>query len=221
MGKPDSITVVATHREEVRARHADIALSVMATSLYTGEAAFKKAKELAHVVGLLSAAGLPDGNITLLGIHAGRSSPIIGRSNTATYLLRVHCPDLDILPEILGVLTAQRTVAMDELVWRYADDKAIRAKWLDGCLADARERAKRIAAGLGVKALGVHSYMEKWIEPPDEQRRVSFAPVRVATAGKAAPDERRSDFPFPLVTTMQLELSVEVEFRVSPLGGTV
>jgi uncharacterized protein YggE len=211
---------VASHREEMRAKQADIMLSVMATALYTGEAAFKKAKELAQVVGLLTAAGLPDGNVTLLGIQAGRSSPIIGRSNTATYLLRVHCPDLDILPEILGVLTAQRTVVMDELVWRFADDKAVRAKWLDGCLADARERAKRIAAGLGVKALGVHSYFEKWIEPSDGQRRVSFAPVRASTTGNTTPDERRSDFPFPLVTTMQLELSVEVEFRVSPLSGT-
>jgi uncharacterized protein YggE len=219
MGKPDSITVVARHREEVRARQADIFFTAMAASLYTGEVALKKAKELAQIVGLLTAAGLDTTHIHLRGIQAERSSPNIGRESAAIYLLRVHCPDLDILPEILGVLTPQRSISMDHLEWQFADDRTVRAKWLDGCLTEAREKAKRIAAGLGVKVLGVHSFKETWTEPPEDQTRVLFVPGRGAASTIKSGSDRPGDMRFPLVITKEVLLSVEVEFRVSPLGG--
>ncbi len=215
MEKADTISVVTSHREEMRAQQAEIYLSAMASMLFTGDVALKKCKEVAQLISLLTAAGVKEEEITLRGIQAERNSPIIGRANTATYLLRVCCPDLERLPDILGVTTSQRTVAMDQLVWKFGDDAEMRSQWLANCLAEARRKADQMAAALGVKVLGVHSCNEKWNEPPDDQKRVAFGSGRAPISAKAV-GERNGEVGFPLVTTKQLELTIEAEFRVSP-----
>ncbi len=214
MEKPDTITVTVSHREEVRANRADIYLSAKASFLMTGNAAFKKVKELAHVVSQLTGNGVKEEEITLRGVLAERNSPIIGPANPATYLLRVHCPDLNRLPELLVIITAQRNVILDQLVWLFPDHPAEQAKWLTACLSQALEKARHIAANLGVKLLGVHSFNEKWTEPNDDQKRIQFSLPTGLPALKPGAD-RNTPITFMLVTTKQVEIDVEVNFRVS------
>jgi hypothetical protein len=214
MDKSDTITVAVSHREEIRAVRADIYLSAKASVLITGDAAFQKAKELAHVVSQLTGAGIKEEEITLRGVLAERTNPIIGPGNPATYLLRVHCPRLDRLPELLVVITAQRNVILDQLVWLFPDSPTEQAKWLTACLTQALEKARHIAANLGVKLLGVHSFSEKWIEPNDDQKRVEFSSSGGTPLPKGSTD-RNAPITIPLVTTKQVEIDVEVNFRVS------
>jgi uncharacterized protein YggE len=211
--KPDTITVVVSHREEIRADKADIYLTAKAASLVTGDAALKKAKEVAQVVTQLTAAGVDRDHIALRGVQGDRNTPIIGPFNPANYLIRVHCPELERLPDLLAIITAQRNVILDQLIWRFPDDEAVQARWLEACLASAREKAGRIAASLGVKLLGVHSLRETWTDPGDDQKRVLFNSTRAALA--KAGGERGTEISFPLVTTKQIEVQVEVVFRVS------
>jgi uncharacterized protein YggE len=214
MQKPDTLTVTTTHREEVRAHRADIYFSAKGSILVTTDAALKKTKEVAQVLHHLVGIGVKEEHISLRGVQGERNTPIIGSGNTASYLLRVHCPDLEKLPEILGTLTAQRNVVLDQLVWHFPDDPAAQAGWLAACLTGAREKAQQIATTMGVKLLGVHSLIEKWTEPADEQKRFVFSSLRPVPAVKPAND-RLPELNFPLITTKQVEVRVEVDFRVS------
>ncbi|MDB6109985.1 MAG: hypothetical protein JWR69_1735 [Pedosphaera sp.] len=214
MQKPDTITVVVSRREEVRAHRADIYFSAKGSILITADAALKKTKEVAQVLHQLAAIGVAEEHIILRGVQGERNTPIIGSANTASYLLRVHCPDLEKLPELLGTLTVQRNVVLDQLVWHFPDDAAAQARWLGACLAESREKAQQIAAAMGVKLLGVHSLVEKWTDPADEQKRFLFSAARAASTGKTA-NERLPELHFPLITTKQVEVRVEVDFRVS------
>jgi uncharacterized protein YggE len=214
MEKPDTISVVVSHREEIPASRADLYLSVKASFLMTGNAALKKVKELAQVITQLNQNGVKDDDITLRGVLAERSSPAIGPGNPAIYLVRVHCPNLEYLPQVLAVVTAQRSVVLEQMVWLFPDDTAVQAKWLAACLAQAREKARHIADQLGVKLLGVHSFTEKWTEPTDDQKRVQFSTATGAPVVKMSTD-RNSPITFLLLTTKQAEIGVEVNFRVS------
>lgn len=69
-------------------------------------------------------------------------------------LLRIQCTDLEKLADILGVITSQKNVTLDQLVWRFPDDAAVRAKWLDACLTEVKERGQQIAGALGSNAWG-------------------------------------------------------------------
>jgi hypothetical protein len=214
MQKPDTITVVVNRREEVRAHGADIYFSAKGSTLITADAALKKTREVAQVIHQLAAIGVDEKDIVLRGVHGERNTPIIGSANTASYLLCVHCPDLEKLPDLLGTLTAQRNVVLDQLVWHFSDDAAVQAGWLGACLSESRVKAQQIAAAMGVKLLGIHSLAEKWVDPADDQKRFHFSTTRAALAVKAGP-ERLPEVNFPLVTTKQVELRVEVDFRVS------
>jgi hypothetical protein len=52
--KPDTIKVTAFHREEISATHTDLHVTVKGSSVVSGDAALKKAKEVNQLVETLS-----------------------------------------------------------------------------------------------------------------------------------------------------------------------
>ena len=213
MEKPDTITVSVRRREEVRADRAEIYLSVTGASFVTGDAAIKKAKEVSQLVNELGAVGVNSDDIALRGVQASGNSGILGRSSTASYLLRVQCAELEKLADILGVITAQKNVSLDQLTWRYPDDSSVRAKWLMVSLAEAKEKGQQMAAALGVKLLGVHALTERCLEEEDQKHAHFPASGRAALGAK--PRKESIDLGFFLVTTKEVTVEVEAHFRVS------
>src|SRR6185437_2133667 len=87
-------------------------------------------------------------------------SGLLTKSSSATYTLRVRCNKLDTLADVLGAITSQKTVELQNLEWGYPDDEALRTGWLVKCAQRANERAKQLSEALGVKLLGVHRFGE-------------------------------------------------------------
>lgn len=217
MEKPDTITVTVSRREEVEANKVDIQVTIKGSSLVTGTAALKKAKEVAQLVSALAEVGLKDERVALKGIHAASSSGMLGRSTSATYQLHVRCDDLEMLADILGVVTSQKNARLDFLAWRYPDDKKLKNDWLQSCLNDANEKAKAVASILGVKLKGVHTFVEKWLDGEQGDRRLPQE-VRVGDFMKMARTRGESiDLGFPLSHSKLVELQLEAQFRVSEL----
>jgi len=212
MDQLDTITVIVGRREEVCADKADIYLSIDGPNFITGIAALKKAREVAQLVADLLARGVKDHDIALLGVLANQTAGAVGRNTPATYRLRIHCPNLELLSDTLGVITAHRTVTLETVAWRFPDEKLMEAKWLEGCLVSAKEKAAQIASALGVKLLAVHSLSEKWIETAPEPIATPAIPAASATGTGTRPVVNAG---FSLAITKQAEVQVEVKFRVS------
>jgi uncharacterized protein YggE len=216
MEKPDTITVAVTHRDEVGADKVDIHVTVKGTSLITGPAALRKAKEVSQLVSALEAVGIKDSDLKLKSVHAENSGGILSKFSLATYQLRIRCSALDNLAEVLGAVTSQKNARLDFLAWRYPDDKNLRNEWLRTCLEEAREKAAAIASTLGVQLLGVHSLVERWVDSEQGGRApLSEMPggVRVREMARAEP----IDLGFPLSHSKWVELQLEIQFRVSEL----
>ena len=214
MENPDTITIAITRREEVSADKVDVHVTVKGTSLVTGNAALKKAKEVSLLVGALREIGLNEDDISLRGIYTESSTGILGRSTSASYQICIRCKNLESLADILGVITAQKNARLDHLSWEYPDDHQAKSGWLQSCLAEAKEKAAGVASGLGVQLLGVHAFSEKWIDSEKGERPYLN---ELAGIGAVAFAKRAAvDLGFPLSHSKRLELQIEAQFRVSP-----
>lgn len=205
----DSITVTVSRHEEICADKADIYISVAGSAFITGSTALTKSKEVAQLMSELYSGGLiKASDVTLRGAQADSRNGFLGRGTLTTYLLKIHCPTLDSVADVLAIVTSQRSVTLDHLAWRFPDYKILEEKWLGSCLDNAKEKAAKIASSLGVKLLAVHSLSEKWLEHETKQH---VSPIARGDIPKTAPDE----LAFSLVMTKQLELRLEINYRIS------
>ena len=204
MEQPDTITIEVTDSEEVLADHVDLLVTVKGKSLFTGQEALRKAREIRELVEGLTGSGLPEADILLESVQADVSSGITGRHSSAIYRLRIRCQELEELPDVLGVITSQRNADLTRMMWRYSDLEGLQARLLEECLSKSKRKAERVAASLGVDLLAVHDFSEQLIDR--EAGMIPHPPVAVA-AGPA--------FRGRTVTKDALGLSVSHSKRVT------
>jgi uncharacterized protein YggE len=166
---PDVIVISARHEEDLAADRAELLVAVQGSSLVTGRAALRKAKEVAKLVEELEQCGVTQDEIGLEDIRAEVSSGILGKSSSATYRLRIRCGKLEMLPEILGAITSAKNARLEDVVWRYPDSAVQQAKWLESCIAWANTKAEAAAAAMGARLVGVHRLSEHGLDEPDNE----------------------------------------------------
>lgn len=206
-----TISTTATRRQEVVADKADLQVTVKGSSLVTGSAALKKAKEVNDLVTALLAAGVKEDEFSLRGIQVQSSSGVLTRTSSASYSLRVRCSRLDLLGDILGAISGQKNVSLDHLTWRYPDLKPMQKEWLDSCIAEAKERATHIAVALGVKLLALHSFSEVW---KDSEQMITRAPAPAGHVQALAEVTKRIDLGFDLSHSKMVEQRVDLTYVV-------
>ena len=175
--KPDTIKVSASHKEEIRASHADLYVTVKGSSLVSGDAAMKKAKEVNQLVEALTSLGLSPEAIHLQGVHIETSSGALLKSSSATYRLKVQCEKLEQLAELLDAIASQKNASLERIAWNYNEDEA-REHGLLTALEKAKSKAEKVAKSLGVKLLGVYDLIENNFD--EEMPYPQFAAMQAA-----------------------------------------
>jgi hypothetical protein len=201
--RPDTITIEVTEAEEMFADSVDLFVTIRGKSFFTGEEAFKKAKEVRELVEGLTEFGLSEKGILLQSIQADVSTGIIGKQSSAIYRLRIKCQKLDELADILGIITTQKNTDLGRMVWRYSNAEEFHEKLLEKCLMKSKQKAERVASALGVGLIGVHEFDDQVI---DTEASVLTQPV----AAKAS-----SAFKVGSVSQESLGLSVSHSKRVT------
>jgi uncharacterized protein YggE len=207
---PDVIAISARHEQTLTADRADLLVSVRGTSLVTGDAALHKAKEVAKLVQDLVAVGMAAADVVLEDVEAEVSSGLLGRSSAATYRLRLRCPQLDLLPDMLGIVTTSKNAELAHIHWRYPDDAATEARWLAAAIRAANLKAAAAAAALGARLVGVHRLH---VEPLGAHAPQMFA---ASFGGGGAPGMARKsvDLGVPLRSQKEAGVQVSVEYRI-------
>jgi uncharacterized protein YggE len=218
--EPDVLAITARYEEDVAADHADLLVTVEGSSLVTGRAALKKAKEVSALVEELERVGLSLEKIRLLGVRAEVSSGLLGSSSSAKYRLRIRCDDLERLPAVLGVVTGARNARLEELEWRYPESPERQARWLALAIAQANNLAAAAAGALGTRVVGVHRLIEQRL---DEGRLIRLSsPGAAMSRGRSTPVE----LGFELGNEKRMGVEVTVQYRVegfsppTPTSGT-
>src|SRR5215467_3521517 len=115
--KPDTIKISASQREEISANHADLFVTVKGSSVFSGDQAMKKAKEVSQLVEALTSFGLSPDAVHLEGVHIETASGALLKSSSAIYRLKVNCEKLDQLAEILDIIASQKNAALERIKW--------------------------------------------------------------------------------------------------------
>ena len=218
--RPNTIKVSEARRHEISADCADLHVAVKGTSLFTGAEALQKAREVAQLVRDLTDFGLPSGHIYLQGVHAEKYTGTLSRTSQARYSLRVHCADLQTLADLLGIITSQKNATLNFIEWGYPEEAARKEEWLQECIAQANQKAAKIASSLGVGLLGVYAFSEKYM---DDQRAFSgVAEEEMAFSRRTLTMARVSgeELGLEISHTKTVHVSVEVEYLVSGFDPT-
>jgi uncharacterized protein YggE len=219
MPEMDLITVDVSRSEEIAADHADLFVTIEGASLVTGGQALQKAREVAQLVAALGEAGISQDDIHLQGVSAQASSGALLKTSQATYRLRIHCARLERLADALGAVTSQKNTSLSRVVWGYPDEETLKDEWLADCARRAHARAGRVAAGLGVRLTGVHTFTERTSsDAPSGASRIDMETMAApAFARRRAVEERVSgeELGLEVSHTKRIEIRVRVEYRVS------
>jgi uncharacterized protein YggE len=207
--------VQVLHTAEVAADKADLRVTVSGTSFVTGTQAFEKAREVASLVQALDAVGVPQSEIHLEGVTANTSAGALLKTSQASYRLRIRCIDLDRLGDILGAITAQKHVDLQELQWGYPDGETMQEDWLHLCIARANRKAALIAKGLGVRLLGVQDFSEHF-SGPEESGAHTLSDTRMMRSRASEPPRVTSkELGLDIAHVKKVEMLVRVVYRIS------
>ena len=182
--KPDTIKVSASHKEEISANREDLFVTVKGSSVFSGDQAMKKAKEVNQLVEALPSPALSGGEglglspeaIHLQGVHIETASGALLKSSSAVYRLKVQCEKLDQLADLLDIISSQKNATLERIAWKYNEDEA-RERGLLAALEKAKSKAEKVAKSLGLKILGVYDLIESNF---DEE--MPFQPFAAQTA---------------------------------------
>ncbi len=215
--KPDTIEIAASAETEVAATSADIDLEVDGSSIFTGNEAFKKARELRELFEILTAVGLAADQMTIQGIRLSSDALLGWKSSSCCYSVRIRKAKSDILPQVLGSIAAKKGVTITKLFWRFETLETELPAIRERAMADLLSKARQSAALLGVEILGVHSFRETILSPESERRTpIQHGSWETAKAlrGQAGPPVGVS-----LSSRASATLTVQAEFRVSTFPG--
>jgi len=203
---------VATHDADVEATGAELHVSIQGTSLVTGSAALKKAREVAQLVTDLATVGVAETDVRLQGVQANVSTHLLGKTSAAVYALKIHVGSLERVGDVVGVIAAQKNTTLSEIEWQYPPQPPLRAAWLAACVREANERARVAAEALGVKVVGVHRLSEELHDPEAGPR----GPAMLAeTSGFAARARMtRDDLGMDVSHTKRVTLKATIEYRI-------
>jgi len=209
--KPDTIKISASHREEISATHADLFVTVRGSSVVSGDAAMKKAKEVNQLVEAVTSLGVSPEAIHLQGVHLETSGGALLKSSSATYRLKIKCEKLDQLAELLDVIASQKNATLERIEWKYDEDEA-RERGIEAALEKANTKAAKVAKSLGVKLLGVYDFIENVYD--EEMPYPQFAAQAMASRSmsKAAPEPSLG---MDIQHGKTIHIGVDIWYRVS------
>jgi uncharacterized protein YggE len=137
---------------------------------------------------------------------------VLLRSSSAIYRLRVRCEKLDQFADLLGIITSQKNATLERVQWKYPDEIK-REEALEKALGKAAEKARRVAAALGIKLLGIYNLLENTFDQESPMpEMLSFGMQAKARSVGAAP---QADLGMDIQHSKIIEVHLEVEYRVS------
>ena len=208
--KPDTIQVSADHFEEIPATHADLKVMVKGSSVFSGNEALKKAKEVSQLVEALTTFGLNPEEIQLEGIFAETSNDTFLKSSSATYRLKIRCSKLEQLADLLAIITSQRNTTLEYIDWKY-EDEAAHQRVLEQAIAKAKIKAQKVSAALGVSLLGIYNFHEDNLSEGEIRVAYGSAPQKTRAAGVPTTMNLGMDIHHNKV----VRINVNIEYRVS------
>jgi len=140
--------VLRTHagaERELEADGAKLVLRIEGETAFFGNAALSRSREVAALVAALTAQGVLEADLRVLGVTLAAQSGALGRSSRVSFTLEVSVRDLERLPEHLGTVSSAKNIELLRLEWVYSGEDALGQTLLTEATRQAQTRAQVMA----------------------------------------------------------------------------
>ncbi len=213
----DTITISTSEHETFSAERAILFINVTGKSYFGGQEALKKVKEVNAFVGGLIKLGMPEENIELQNIKTETNKGMVVKNASVEYVLRIECDDLDMITQISSLMTEQKHIELDRIVWKYGETETVENDMLKKCLLKSKKKAELIASVYGVELLGIRDLKENMSE---EVQLIPYSDY-AACAGEDYPSAVKRDYNKILESTVkhskEMKLYITVTYRIGAL----
>jgi hypothetical protein len=158
---PDTLTVSVSKTAELEADCADLTVVIEGAQPFSGQQAFKKAREVQSLVVALTESGVDQAQVKLRSVQMSSGSFAMIRSSSARYGLSIMAVRMDILPRAISAIASQKGAKLTELNWRYETREVVRRRLRKDALQEALQLAHEEAALVGVSLLAIHKTDEE------------------------------------------------------------
>ena len=210
---PDTITVRGYAEEELDAVSADLHVVVEGSAVFSGDEAFKKAKELHELVTSLRDFGIGENRIKLRTVRIQSQSFAMFKSSSALYAITISTVGIEQLSAVLGAIAARKNAELRLIAWNYSQLKETRSRVRAQALADAKAQAAADGSALGVKLLGVHLITETDVR---DRNRDDWSEDGGTGLCAYAGSKGRPEIAFSLGNSKRVVADLQVQFRIGP-----
>ncbi len=202
------LRVTVEHDVRIDASGARLHVTVRAQSSLAATAAAKKVAEVRALVESLATVGIPDSSIDVTGMQIVTGQGKILASQEVRITLEIAVEN-EQLPGVLGILAANKGLAVDQIEWMYDQFEASISATADA-MRMARRKADAVADAAGLRVVGVASASDTWSMPSPRVEMASFAADARMRVG-AAP----LDMGMTMSSSTKLSVRLTVDFEVA------
>ena len=202
------LRVTVEHDVRIDASGARLHVTVRAQSSLAATAAAKKVAEVRALVESLATVGIPDSSIDVTGMQIVTGQGKILASQEVRITLEIAVEN-EQLPGVLGILAANKGLAVDQIEWMYDQFEASISATADA-MRMASRKADAVAAAAGLRVVGVASASDTWSMPSPRVEMASFAADARMRVG-AAP----LDMGMTMSSSTKLSVRLTVDFEVA------
>lgn len=202
------LRVTVEHDVRIDASGARVHVTVRAQSSLAATAAAKKVAEVRALVESLSTVGVPDSSIDVTGMQIVTGTGKILASQEVRITLEIAVEN-EQLPAVLGLLAANKGLAVDQIEWMYDQFEASISATADA-MRMARRKADAVADAAGLRVVGIASASDTWSMPSPRVEMASFAADARMRVGSAP-----LDMGMTMSSSTKLSVRLTVDFQVA------
>lgn len=205
------LRVTVDDKVDITADLARVHVWVEGESFVLGNAALDRAREVREFVLQLQTQGLAATEIQVQGVNIASSSGVLAKHQKVEFSLVVQTPAAQ-LPQVLGVVAAQRNVRMRRLEWVFADFEAS-VSLAAQAMRKARRKAEAMAEAAGQRVTGIHLASDAW-QMPVATRNLDFMQEETPRAAPRSRHAEPLDVGAEYSATQALRVHLTVDFTL-------
>ena len=200
------LRVTVEDQAEILAVGVKLHVQIEGETFVMGNAALEKSRELREFVSLLREVGVLAADIHVQSVRIASASGLLTRQQKVEFGLIIRALPAQ-LPEVLGVVSAQRTIRLQRLDWVF-DDFEASLPLAAQAMHRARRKADVLAEAAGHRVTGVHSASDSW-EMPVTTIQLGAEPALYSAARSRQGEALEVGVEYSAAQTIHLHLTVD------------
>jgi uncharacterized protein YggE len=205
------LRVTTTETLDVEATRAKLHVRVEGETFAFGNAALQRSREIAELVSRLKTLGVADEDVSVKGVNAKMQQGTFMKGTRVSFSLVINIKTLEMLPDVLGVITTAKHAELERLEWVF-EDEAARLELAAQAMKKALGKATIMANAVSHEISGIRAVSDSSTMP--DAKGVAFGGDWVTEERQRAATMKRIDVGTEFKASREISATVTVDFVI-------